>query len=219
MRLRLFGKKNPIGEGEESYSKLVKFLIAQISSPALAGSIIEEAKQFLKLKKSSQDKDLVRIYLLFQKYCCHVDQVQKVSEKAFNRKVIQKFPWLKDNEYCRIPFKSNSESKILLAALFLHQIISPIGEISGSKKGNVLEDYKLWVDSIWNENHFFDIDLPGLKKGENQKLTYPTLVKLSKIIFEDLSERFGLGNISSLYQRSFSKTKILFKNLGQLQRL
>tara|TARA_R110002096_G_scaffold276109_3_gene470011 strand:+ start:68688 stop:71051 length:2364 start_codon:yes stop_codon:yes gene_type:complete len=219
MRLRLFGKKNPIGEGEESYSKLVKFLIAQISSPALAGSIIEEAKQFLKLKKSSQDKDLVRIYLLFQKYCCHVDQVQKVSEKAFNRKVIQKFPWLKDNEYCRIPFKSNSESKILLAALFLHQIISPIGEIAGSKKGNVLEDYKLWVDSIWNENHFFDIDLPGLKKGENQKLTYPTLVKLSKIIFEDLSERFGLGNISSLYQRSFSKTKILFKNLGQFQHI
>lgn len=219
MRFRLFGSSSKKKEEKSAYSQLIKFLIAQISTPSLASSISEEAKQFLLLKKNTQDHELVRVYLLFQKYCCHVDQVQPVSEKAFNRKVLLKFPWLKDNDFCRIPFKSNTEAKVLLSAHFLKQILAPIGEIAGSRKGNVLEDYNNWIDCIWNENHLFRLDLPNLQKKEDEKLSYQMMVALSKIIFEDLSERFGESNINSLYQRSFSKTKHLFKNLSQFQNI
>lgn len=219
MRFRLFGSQGKKTENEHSYAQLIKFLISQISTPSPASSIVEEARQFLNLKKDAQDSELVRIYLLFQKYCCHVDHVHPVSERAFNRKVLLKFPWLKDNDYCRIPFKSNSEAKVLLSAYFLKQILSPIGEIAGSRKGNVLEEYNFWIDSIWNENHLFRIDIPNLQKKENEKLTYQTMVDLSKIIFDDLSERFGISNINALYQRSFNKTKQLFKNLSQFQNI
>lgn len=217
MRFKLFSSSEELNTEGESYSQLIKYLIAQIGSPSLASSIIEESKYFLLLKTCSKEEELVRIYLLFQKYCCHVDQVQMVSEKAFNRKLVGKFPWLKDNEHCRITFKSNQEAKILLSAFFLKQILIPIGEIAGSRKGNVLEDYNFWIDKIWKEDHVFRLDLPDLQKGENEKLDYQTLVDLSKIMFKDLSERFGSSNINSLYQRSYAKTKSLFKNLSQFQ--
>lgn len=219
MRFNLFGINNSSKEKGDSYSQLIKFLTSQISTPSLASSVLEEAKLFLQLNKVAQDQEIIKVYLLFQKYCCHVDQVQQISEKAFNRKVLNKFPWLKDNKFCRIPFKSNSEAKILLAAHFLKQILIPIEEIAGSRKGNVLEEYNSWIDLIWTENHFFEIDIAKLKKKENEKLNYQTMVDLSKIIFEDLSERFGVSNIKSLYQRSFAKSKVLFKNLSQFQHI
>ncbi len=219
MRFKLFSSKKSANPDAEPYGQLIKFLIAQISTPTLAGSIVEESKQYLLLKSENQEKELVRIYLLFQKYCCHVDQVQQVGEKAFNRKLIAKFPWLKDNEHCRIAFKSNNEAKILLSAFFLKLILIPIGEIAGSRKGNVLEDYNFWIDSIWKEDHLFRLDLPNLQKNETEKLNYQDLVDLSKIIFTDLSERFGSSNINALYQRSYSKTKFLFKNLSQFQHI
>ena len=166
----------------------------------------------MRLSSSSQEKEIVRLYLLFQQYCCNIDQVNRISEKAFKKKVLQKFPWLKSNKLCRIPFKPDDEARLLLSAFFLKQILQPIGEIAGSRKGNVLEDYNKWVDQVWAENYKLEIDLPQLRLLDGANASYSDMVSLSKIIFYDLSARFGASNIENLYQRSFDKCKALLKD-------
>lgn len=212
MAFNFFRKNKTKSKDQVSYDLLVKFLVNQISSPAQVSGLVEETKDFLKLDKSSQDKEIVRLYLLFQQYCCHVDSVQKISEKALKNKVLVKFPWLAANLNARVVFKPEKEANLLMGSLYLKQILGPVKEIAGSRKGNVLEDYIEWVDQIWQENYFIEIDLNGLQTSIHKEINYADLISLSKIIYADLSEKFGQSNIETLYQRAYKKTKPILKD-------
>jgi PAS domain S-box-containing protein len=212
MRFNFFRKrKKPLTSSGDLYESLVKFLTLQLSSPTDAESLINEAKDFLNLSEGKKQKEVVRIYLLFLQYCTKLDKVKKTSESSFAKKTIDRFPSLLDNKIARIPFKKEEEAKILLGAFFLNQILKPIREIAGARKGNIIDSYNNFIDQLWNEDYQAEIQISQFQL-DGATVAYEDLVILSKLIHTDLSKRFGAPNIDNLYQRAYSRCESLLRD-------
>lgn len=211
MQFNFFRKRKPASINDDVYHpSLIKFLISQVSSPSDAESVISEGRSFLKLSQEKRDRELVRVFLLFQQYSCRLDPVKKTTEKAFRKKNLDRFPQLLNNKLARIPFVDDDEGKLLLGIFFLNQILKPIREIAGSRKGNLIDIYNTFVDEVWAENYHAEINIPKLELS-GALLNYDDLVILSRLIYNDLSQRFGAPNINNLYQRAYGKCESLLK--------
>lgn len=212
MLFNFFRKKNksPSEGSGNPYGLLVKFLVAQVSSPLDAKAIIDEAQRFLKYSDEKKLDEVVRIYLLFQQFCTRVDEIQRVSKKAFQRKTIGQFSWLQLNEVARIPFKGDKEAEILLATYYLNQVLSRATEITGSGKDSSMGPYQSLLDTIWREDYKSAEDILHFKKGKS--ISFKDLVKLSQQIYHDLGERLGEGTAANLFQKVYARTEYLFKD-------
>ena len=216
MRFNFFRKRSKTQkEDDRSYNLLIKYLTSQISTPTRAEILLQESRDFLSLPIENKRLDIVRIYLAFENHCCNLDDVKKLSKKAFQKKILSRFPWLNDNKLARLAFKETNEAKLLIASFYLNQILKPIQDIAGSRKDGNIGAYNEIIDQIWNENYTNSVDLRQFKVDSNTDIVFSDMCHLSKLIFDDLSQKFGHPNIESLYHRAYGKSENLLKDHAQ----
>ncbi len=212
MKFRLWPNKKPEPPRQPSpYQGLVKHLISQVSSPTQASSIIREAQDFLRLPVDKQNEEIVCIYLAFEQYCCNLDEAHRSRHHDFRSQVLGQFPQLLKNEWGRLPFFTETESKLLLLSWFYQLILTPLLEVAGHRKGSNMETLWQWCRSIWDENFETQLQVNG----------FPTLPpdtdeintkKISRLIFSALSRQFSILNLENLYHKAYQRCFNLFRD-------
>ncbi|MEQ9263222.1 MAG: response regulator [Owenweeksia sp.] len=212
MKLRFWpifkkNKKQP----PSPYSELIRFLISEVSSPAKATSLIQEANDFTRQSPERQHKDVVRIYLSFEQYCCTLDDILKPSREAFRKQTINKFPHLRDNEFARLPFLEPGQARLLLTVHFYKLILNPLSQIIGLRKGSSQQILLDWCNHVWKEKFDTPLALPDFnwKEGLPHKVQ---IKKLSQTIFKSLSLQFSILNLERLYHKAYENCIYLYRD-------
>ncbi len=211
MFFRLFSNKKPNSgkTGESTYTELVKYLILLISAPAKATSIIIEGRNFISQPIDYQKNEIAAVYLLFEKYCCEVDQ-NPLKREDFRKKVSTRYPWVKTHSHLNIIFKKDQKkASSMLCATFLKVMLGPVIDLAGTREGNRLTDQISLLSDIVNDNTTSTYQEKGLKI-KSSEVTFQQLKDFSLHLFSDLSKLFGTSNIENLYNKAFEKIRSIY---------
>ncbi|MBI2821003.1 MAG: EAL domain-containing protein [Acidobacteria bacterium] len=154
--LSWLGKQTPVAEEEHGLlateileaSRLVDYLVGQISTPHVAESVLAGVAQFREASPYEQQRMLPAVYLLLQQYLTEVDPRPKLSKAALDNVVRARYKLLFALPHFRLIFEPLERQELLLCQHLLKDLFRRAFSLLGGTRGNVLGDGLEWVSAV-----------------------------------------------------------------------
>ena len=196
--------EEPDAFGEEIIDFL-NFLSDEVNNISKSDSFQNQINEFVKEPLDLQIQGLPAFYLTFEQYLTEIDQYQGYTENSLRKKVKRLFPTVTELDNCAIIFSGKEWQEVLLARLFLLEVIEGAYKMLGKVGQGYLPTIHEWLLKV-PHNTELPLSFSTMAKVPSVPLDwFDCLVKISENIYSGIDksfgEKFSIEIFSQVYKR------------------
>lgn len=192
---------------EVEIAEFLNFLSDEVNNISKGDSFQNQINEFVQQPLDIQIQGLPAFYLTFEQYLTKIDQYQGYTETSLRKKVKSQFSSITELDNCAVIFSDQQWQEVLLARLFLLEIIEGSYKILGRGGQDYLPNIHEWLLKV-PHNAELPLSFSTLSKVPSIPLDwFDCLVKISENVYSDIEKRFGEKFAVNMYDQVYKRTK------------